>query len=96
MPQTVSVQGNFRSTSFNNIKSYHDHGQSITQTRSLFQWTSKQEEGLLGVYSPHLDVIVEDIEVQSSVVFEFFLDEEFIEFWWDDLMFESPHATIFV
>ena len=28
----------------------------------------------------HLDVVVEVIEVQSSVNFEFYLDEEFIEF----------------
>ena len=29
----------------------------------------------------YIDVVVEVIEVQSSVSFEFFLDEEFIEFW---------------
>ena len=29
----------------------------------------------------HLDVVVEVLEVQSSVAFELYLDEEFIEFW---------------
>ena len=29
----------------------------------------------------YIDVVVEVIEVQSSVSFEFCLDEEFIEFW---------------
>ena len=29
----------------------------------------------------HLDVVLEIIEVQSSVSFNFGLDEEFIEFW---------------
>ena len=43
----------------------------------------------------HLDVVAEVLEVQSSVDFEFYLDEDFIEFGWDDLMFESPHATNF-
>ena len=42
----------------------------------------------------HIDMFVEVIEVHISVSFEFYLDEEFIEFWWADLMFESPHATI--
>ena len=43
----------------------------------------------------HLDVVVEVLEVQRSIAFEFCLDEEFIEFWWADLMFEIPHATNF-
>ena len=29
----------------------------------------------------HLDVVVEVLEIQSSVSFEFCLDEELIEFW---------------
>ena len=29
----------------------------------------------------HVDVVVEVIDAQSSFDFEFFLDEEFIEFW---------------
>ena len=41
----------------------------------------------------HLDVVVEVIEVQSRVTFEFCLDEEFKEFWWSDIMFEIIHAT---
>ena len=40
-------------------------------------------------------VVVEVLDVHSSVSFELFLDEEFIEFWWYDLMFDSPHATNF-
>ena len=29
----------------------------------------------------HLDVVKEVLEIQSSISFEFFLDEELIEFW---------------
>ena len=29
----------------------------------------------------HIDVVVEIIKFQSSIYFEFYLDEEFIEFW---------------
>ena len=47
--------------------------------------------------SHHIDtylyVVVEVPDVHSSVIFELFIDEEFIEFWWYDLMFESPHVT---
>ena len=43
----------------------------------------------------HLDVIVEVINSQSSVSFEFYLDEDFIKSWWGDLIFQIPHATIF-
>ena len=42
-----------------------------------------------------IDVVKEVIEIQISVSFEFYLDEERIEFWWADLMFEGPHATNF-
>ena len=41
-------------------------------------------------------MVVEVIKVQSSVYFELCLDEEFIQFWWASIMFESPYATIFV
>ena len=43
-----------------------------------------------------LDVVVEVPEVQGSVAFEFWINEEFIEYWSSDLMCESPHATNFV
>ena len=42
----------------------------------------------------HIDIIGEAFEVHNSVALEFFLEEEFIEFWWYYLMFESPHVTI--
>ena len=29
----------------------------------------------------HLEVVIEVLDIQSSVSFEFFLDEELIEFW---------------
>ena len=29
----------------------------------------------------HIDVVVEFLDIQSSVSFEFYLDEELIEFW---------------
>ena len=44
----------------------------------------------------HIDVVLEVLEVQSSVNFDICLDGESIEFWRADLMFESPHATNFV
>ena len=43
----------------------------------------------------HLDVVKEVLEIQSSVSFEFCLDEDLIEFWLSDLMFEGSHATNF-
>ena len=30
----------------------------------------------------HLDVVIEILEIQSSVSFEFYLDEELIKYWW--------------
>ena len=42
----------------------------------------------------HLDVVVEVLDIQNSFAFELCLDEESIEFWWSDIMFESQHATI--
>ena len=44
----------------------------------------------------HIGVVVEVLEVQSIFALEFCLDEYFIEFWWADIVFDSPHATIFV
>ena len=44
----------------------------------------------------HLDVVLEVPEFHSSFAFEFCLDKEFVWFWWDDLMFESPHDTNFL
>ena len=43
----------------------------------------------------HLGVVVEVLEVQSSLSFEFCLDEEFIEFCCAKIMFQNPHATNF-
>ena len=43
----------------------------------------------------YLDMVIEVLEIQSSVSFEFCLDEEIIEFWWAYLMFEGPYATNF-
>ena len=43
----------------------------------------------------HFDVIVEVLEVHISVAFDICLDEDFIEFWWAYLMFESSHANNF-
>ena len=66
------------------MKGENNMGRIIFETRSVCWWTGKQEEGLLGVQShhyTHLDVVVEVIEVQSSVFFEFCLDQEFIEVW---------------
>ena len=42
----------------------------------------------------HLDVVVEVLEVKISVAVELCLDEEFIEFWWSDTLFEIPNSTI--
>ena len=43
----------------------------------------------------YTDMVVEFLEFQISVAFEFCLDEDFIEFWWADPIFEIPHASIF-
>ena len=43
----------------------------------------------------NLDAVVEVLEVQISVTFDLCFDEELIEFCWDDLMFDSTHATTF-
>ena len=43
----------------------------------------------------HLYVVVEVREIQSSASFEWCLDEELIELWWADLMFEGPHDNNF-
>ena len=44
----------------------------------------------------HIYVLLEVLELKISVYFELCLDEEFIQFWWASIMFESPYATIFV
>ena len=44
----------------------------------------------------HLDVVVEVIEIQRSVSFELCHDEDLIEFWLSDIMFEGPYATNFL
>ena len=41
-------------------------------------------------------VVVEFLEIQNSVSFEFCIDYDLIEFWWADLMFEVPHDTHFL
>ena len=43
----------------------------------------------------HLDVVLEVLEVHISVAFELCIDEDYIYFWWDDIMFESPQKTIY-
>ena len=43
----------------------------------------------------HLYVVLEVLEVHISVSFEYWLDKEFIEFWWVDIVFHIPHATNF-
>ena len=47
------------------------------------------------IIDTHIDVVVEVLEVYISASLQFFLDGKFIEFLWDDLMFEIPHATNF-
>ena len=47
------------------------------------------------VKEAYLDVVVEVFEVNSSVAFELFLDEDLTEFCWANIMLESPHATNF-
>ena len=41
----------------------------------------------------HLDLFVENIEVQISIAFKLCLYEQFISFWWDDIMFEITNYT---
>ena len=40
-------------------------------------------------------MVVEVIDIQSSVSFELYTHEELIELWWADLMFEGPHDINF-
>ena len=41
----------------------------------------------------HLDSFVEFLDLQISVNFELCIDEEFIEFGWAGIIFESPNST---
>ena len=80
-----------------NRKGYYDLGWSVLQTQSVFWCNGKQEEGIIEshcIYT-HIDVVAEVLEVHSSVYFEFCIYEEFIELWWADIMFKSPHTTNF-
>ena len=48
-PPKGSVQGNCRYVHFNNRKGDNNLGQIILETQSVFWWTGKKEEGLIGV-----------------------------------------------
>ena len=41
----------------------------------------------------HIFVVVDILEVQNSVYLDFCIDDEFIEFWLTDLMFQNSYAT---
>ena len=92
MTPSLSVQGKCRSINYNTIwdKLFFKLGlffDGLVIRNKVLSESSHRVE-------THLDVVVEVLEFQSSVVFELCLDEEFIEFWVADLIFESPHATI--
>ena len=67
-------------------------GRAATRTSirvHLFNWHVREtmvilEEG---------NLVVEVLGVNSSVTFELYLDEEFMEFWWYHIMFQNPYAT---
>ena len=80
----MSVQGKCRSEHSNNRKVDHKLVKSIIQTHSVFYGMVISKKVLS--QSRHrietrLGVFVEVLEVQSSISFEFCLDEDFIEFW---------------
>ena len=43
----------------------------------------------------YFDMVVEVLKLWSIVAFEICLDEDLIEYWWADIMLQSPHATKF-
>ena len=80
----------------NNRKGNHDLGRRILQTQiflyALVIWNKVFSEYIHRI-EKHLDMAVEVLDVQISVAFELYFYEEFIEFLWANLMFESPHTT---
>ena len=84
MSPTVSVQGKCSSVHSKNIKGDHDLEQGIFKFRISFDGivsSKKLFSQSINRIKIHFDVIVEDIEVQISVSFEFYLDEEFVKCW---------------
>ena len=62
----------------NNRKDENNMSQIICENHSVLLWKGMQEGGLLRVTFLYG---YRNIEVKSSLPFEFCLDEEFIEFW---------------
>ena len=84
MPPTMSVQGKCRSMHYNNSKGDNDLVRSVFQNKSVFYGLLSRNNVFLGSshrIETHLDVVVEVLEVQRSLVFELFIDEDIIEFW---------------
>ena len=80
----MSVQGKCISGHSRSRKGDRNMGKSIFKLRVYFDGLVIRKE----VFSEpsnsietHLDVIIDFFEIQSSVSFEFCLDEELIEFW---------------
>ena len=78
------VQGKCRSVNSNNRKSEKIRDRVFFKIRVYLYGMVKKKKVLLE-YShcikAHIDIIGEAFEVHSSVALEFFLEEEFIEFW---------------
>ena len=43
----------------------------------------------------NLDMVVEVLDIQISISFEFCLGDDLIQFWWVDLIFDGAHASNF-
>ena len=98
MPPTVSFQGKCRPVNLKNRKGDQDLGWSFLKLRVYFDGLVNRNKVLsqsIHRIETNLGVVAEVLKVQSNVAFELCIDEDFIKFWWADLMFESPHDTIF-
>ena len=74
----MSVQGKYISEHSKNRKGDHNIGWSIIQTKSVFDGIVISKKVFLESshrIDTHLDGVVESLDVQSSVSFEFYLDE---------------------
>ena len=92
-----SDQGKCMSVHWNSIKVEHDLALIIfVKFGVLFDLMVCRKEVFsesIHRIETHLDLFLEIIEVQSSIAFELCIYEQFISFWWDDIMFEITNYT---
>ena len=81
MLTTLSFLGKGMYVNPNNRKGERDLGKKVLQTQSVFHLLVSRKKILLEYrhrIKTDVDVVLEVLEVQINVVFEFCLDEEFI------------------